>query len=806
MKVIYSWLKEFVQFEWTPEELSNKLTMVGLEVEGIERVGKTFSGVITGKVVTREKHPNADKLSVCQVDLGDGKPVQIVCGAPNVLSGQTVPVAAVGALLPGNFEIKKAKIRNQESNGMICSKSELGFEEGKSDGIWILDENTPLGVDFGDYLQLKEDYVLEIGITANRGDCLSHLGVAREIVALTGGTLTLPDTTLDPKNYLSKNSDEYIKIEINDVEGCPVYSGHFIQGLKNQQSPQWMQNRLNWLGLRPRNVLVDVTNYVLHELGQPLHAFDYDRLKSKKIVVKSFDNLKFTTLDSKERNLPENSLMICDGETPVAIAGVMGGENSEIVDNTSNVLLESAFFNPSRVRKTAKKTGLSTDASYRFERGTDPKITEFASKRAVKLLVELAGGLAAKLPLEIAMTQISKRELVLRFAQIKRIIGIEIPKSNVLTILKSLGFEIVGEGNDQLSVRVPTHRHDIEREIDIIEELIRIYGLEHVKEADFNIVSLKPETPSNFKQENNLRLVLNGAGFSEVICNSMIPKQNALLYSETVVDIQNPQSEDMSTLRPSLIPGMLEIVKRNLNRGTKDIKIFELGNCFEKKGSTQYPKIESYAEQQYFAFILTGNLSHPSWNQPARESSIFDLKGLAEEFLSRIFRSEKISYKPLSHSSLSDSLEVFVGKKSVGKIGRVSDSVMTHFDIKQPVFSAEFNLEILRTADAEPIKYAELPKFLPIERDLTFEVEKSVPVGSMIEAIKSTNPKLIKKVEIFDLYQNKENKSNLVSVGFRLTLLNEEKTFEDKEIRDIFISVIEKLKVTFDANLKGVVL
>ncbi len=806
MKVIYSWLKEFVQFEWTPEELSNKLTMVGLEVEGIERVGKTFSGVIIGKVVSREKHPNADKLSVCQVDLGDGKPVQIVCGAPNVLAGQTVPVAAVGAVLPGNFEIKKAKIRNQESNGMICSKSELGFEEGKSDGIWILDENAPLGVDFGDYLQLKEDYVLEIGITANRGDCLSHLGVAREIAALTGGTLTLPDTTLDPKNYLSKNSDEFIKIEIEDAAGCPVYSGHYIQGLKNQQSPQWMQNRLNWLGLRPRNVMVDVTNYVLHELGQPLHAFDYDRLKMKRIVVKSFNNLKFTTLDSKERILPENSLMICDGETPVAIAGVMGGENSEIVDNTLNVMLESAFFNPSRVRKTAKRTGLSTDASYRFERGTDPKITEFASKRAVKLLVELAGGLAAKLPLEIAMTQISKRELVLRFAQIKRIIGIEIPKPTVLTILKSLGFEIIGEGNDQLSVRVPTHRHDIEREIDIIEELIRIYGLEHVKESDFNIVSLKPETPSTFKQENNLRLVLNGAGFSEVICNSMIPKANALLYTETVVDIQNPQSEDMSTLRPSLVPGMLEIVKRNLNRGSKDIKIFELGNCFEKKGSKQYPKIENYTEQQYFAFALTGSLSHPSWNQPARESSIFDLKGLAEEFLSRIFRSEKISYKTLSHSSLSDSLEIFVGRKSVGKVGRVSDSVLNHFDIKQSVFTAEFNLEILREADAEPMKYAELPKFLPIERDLTFEIETSVPVGSMIDAIKSTNPKLIKKVDIFDLYQNKENKSNLVSVGFRLTLLNEEKTFEDKEIREIFIAVIEKLKSSFDANLKGVVL
>lgn len=803
MKVIYSWLKEFVDFDWTPEELANKLTLSGLEVEGIEKVGKSFSGVVIGKVISRVKHPNADKLSVCQVDYGNG-PMQIVCGAPNVEAGQTVPVAVVGAILPGNFEIKKAKIRGEESNGMICSKSELGFEEGKSDGIWILDSSLTAGTDFAESMQLKEDYVFEIGITANRGDCLSHLGVAREISALTGNPVRLPDVALDPKRLSDKPTSDYIKLVLDDKEGCSVYVGWYIDNVQTSESPVWLKNRLTWLGLRPRNVLVDVTNYVLHELGQPLHAFDYDRLTTKTICVKSFDHLKFTTLDSKQREMPDHSLMICDGENPVAIAGIMGGENSEIVDSTKTVLLESAYFNPSRVRKTAKRLGLSTDASYRFERGIDPKLNLFAAQRAIKMLLDLTGGIAAKVHSEAAGTMISKKELRLRLPQIKRIIGIEIPKNTVISILKGLGFEIIGEGNDELSVRIPTHRHDIEREIDIIEELIRIYGLEHVKEATGNYVSLNPEMPSYYKEENLLRSVMNGAGYSEIICNSMIPEKHAKIFSNDAVKIMNPQSEDMSYLRPSLIPGMLDIISHNNNYAIKNISIFEFGNCFElSNNSGHYSKVEKFKEEQFFAIALTGLTHQTSWNYAERKSSIFDLKGLVSSILSRIFSLPSVNFKISEIKNYSECLTILSEETVIGFLGSVNSDILDLFDIKQTVFVSELNLDVIRSLKKVEKRYRELPKFVSVEKDMAFILSKSISAEELLDSIKQTNRDFIKNVHIFDLYEGKNIDSNMRSVGFRLTLLNEEKTFTDGDIDQIMQTVNTTLTKKYNAKLRG---
>ena len=803
MKVIYSWLKEFVDFDWTPEELANRLTLSGLEVEGIEKVGKTFSGVVIGKVISRAKHPNADKLSVCQVDYGKG-PMQIVCGAPNVEAGQTVPVAVVGAILPENFEIKKAKIRGEESNGMICSKSELGFEEGKSDGIWILDSNLTAGTDFAESMQLKEDYVFEIGITANRGDCLSHLGVAREISALTGNPVRLPDAALDPKRLSDKPTSDYIKLVLDDQEGCPVYVGWYIEKVQASESPAWLKNRLTWLGLRPRNVLVDVTNYVLHELGQPLHAFDYDRLETKTIRVKSFDQLKFTTLDSKQREMPDQSLMICDGENPVAIAGIMGGENSEIIDSTKTVLLESAYFDPSRVRKTAKRLGLSTDASYRFERGVDPKLNLFAAQRAIKLLLDLTGGTASKIHSEVSGNSIQKKELRLRLPQIKRIIGIEIPKNTVLSILKGLGFEIIGEGNDELSVRIPTHRHDIEREIDIIEELIRIYGLEHVKEASGNYVSLNPELPSFYKEENLLRSMMNGAGYSEIICNSMIPEKKAKAFSKQSVKILNPQSEDMSYLRPSLIPGMLEIISHNHNHTIKNISIFEMGNCFELSNNEgHYSKVEKYREDQFFAVALTGLTHQTSWNYAERKSSIFDLKGVVSSIVSRVFSLPSVSFEISEMENYSECLTIKSGKTTIGFLGSVKSEILSLFDIKQAVFVSELNLDTIRSLSKIEKRYKELPKFVSVEKDMAFMLSKSVSAEELLDSIRQANRDFIKNVHIFDLYEGKNIDPSMRSIGFRLTLLNEEKTFTDSDIDQIMQSINVTLSKKYNAKLRG---
>lgn len=803
MKIIYSWLKEFVDFDWTAEELANKLTMTGLEVEGIERTGAGFKGVVVGKVVSREKHPNADKLSVCMVDLGDGRPVQIVCGAPNVAAGQTVPVAAAGAILGGEFVIKKTSIRGQESNGMICSKSELGFEEGKSDGIWILDDSVQAGLDFASVLSLKEDYVLEVAITANRGDALSHLGVARDVAALAGKSVRMPDLSIDPK-YLSQiDSSEKIKIEIENPEGCSTYVGWYLEGLEAKQSPEWMQTRLKQMGLRPRNILVDVTNYVMMELGQPLHAFDYDRLKTKTVKVKSFSGLSFTTLDSKSRQLPENALMICDGEEPVAIAGIMGGENSEVVDSTSRVLLESAWFNPSSVRKTAKKLSLSTDSSYRFERGIDHNLQTTAARRAVKLIVEHGGGKASSRPVEVFSKPTPVLELTLRFAQVKRILGIEIPKETIHQILDSLGFRMVGENSTEMIVKVPSHRPDVTREIDLIEELIRIYGFHHVPEAETVAVSYTPEQKSYYSEENNLRHLMNGAGFQEILCNSMIPKADAELVTSDVVAILNPQSEDMGFLRPALTPGMLAIAVKNQNHGITDLKLFELGHCFLKKKSERYSKITEFDETIRLGLLLSGNFMPVSWNHQSKSGSIFDLKGYLHAVIGSFQLADPISFSVNESQYFDEFLTLKVKNQEIGFLGRISNTVQSFYGLKQPVFLVELYLDEIRVLNKKVARYQELSKFLPIEKDMAFWVSKAVSAEEMLQTIKSLKPDIIKNVIIFDVFEAKQNPEQIKSIAFRLTLQNSEKTFTDEDIEGIMNTITQTLEKRFNAKLRG---
>ncbi len=803
MKIIYSWLKEFVDFDWSPEELASRLTMTGLEIEGIERVGASFKGVIIGKVVSREKHPNADKLSVCRVDLGDGHPVQIVCGAPNVAAGQTVPVATAGAVLGADFTIKKATIRGQESNGMICSKSELGLEEGKSDGIWVLDESLTAGLDLASVLNIREDYVLEVAITANRGDALSHLGVARDVAALAGKTVRFPDLTVDPK-YISKiQSSEKIKIELDSPDQGPIYAGWYLEGVTARPSPEWMQTRLTQMGLRPRNILVDVTNYVMMELGQPLHAFDYDRLKSGTIRVKTTGPGPFTTLDSKERQLPDQALMICDGNDPVAVAGIMGGENSEVEDSTSRVLLESAWFNPSSVRKTAKKLGISTDSSYRFERGIDSGLQKTAALRAAKLIVENTGGKMAETPVMAVAKHLIQPELTLRFSQIKRILGIEIPKEKVHQILDSLGFVMIGENQTEMMVRVPAHRPDVTREIDLIEELIRIYGFHHVPEAETVSVSYTAEQKSSYSFDNKLRFMLTGAGFQEILCNSMIPEKDALLVTGKIVPILNPQSEEMGVLRPALAPGMLAIVQKNQNHGITDLRFFELGHCFTSVKSDRYSKIGNHQEEIRIGLMMTGQTVKSTWNSQPESSTLFHLKGTVLAVLDVFRLSEPVTVTAVDSEFYEDCLVLSTGNVQVGHIGKISKKVQSFFGLKQPVFIAELILDSLYSLPKHQPRYQELPKFLPVEKDMAFWVSRSVPAGEMVQSIQETNPGQISQVTVFDVFEDPKNQQNQKSVGFRMTLQNPEKTFTDQEIDGIMTAVRQMMEKKFNASLRG---
>ncbi|NUQ81159.1 MAG: phenylalanine--tRNA ligase subunit beta [Bacteroidetes bacterium] len=804
MKIIYSWLREFVEFDWTPEELASRLTLAGLEVEGIENHSPGFSGVITGKVLHRDKHPNADKLSVCSVDLGDGLPVRIVCGAPNVQAGQMVPVAVPGSKLPGGLSIGKATIRGVESSGMICSRSELGLEEGKSPGIWVLPENTKPGLDLVTLLGLKTDYVLEVAITANRGDCLSHLGIAREVSALTGNPVRIPDTQISPDFYLKETSDPYISIELAAPAACPVYVGWYLDGVRPVASPDWMQRRLQLMGLRPRNILVDATNYVMMECGQPLHAFDYSTIQSRKIKVFETGKTRFTTLDSKERELPDRALMIGDDSRAVALAGIMGGENSEVTDSTRTVLLESAWFHPASIRRTAKRLGVSTDSSYRFERGIDTHLQEYAAKRAAKLMVEVTGGKLALKPVVATSHPPVQNELVVRFQQVKRILGIEIPKERIHSILENLGFVLIGESATQMMVRIPTHRPDITREIDVIEELIRIHGFQHIPESGTVTTFFNSETSKEHDRNNRIKFILCGAGFQEVICNSMISRPESDLITTDSVEILNPQSEDMKTLRPSMIPGLLQVIRRNQNMGVPNLRLFEFGRTFLKTESDRYKRLPGYTENRILAIALTGDFLEQNWNQPVRKSSFFDLKSVVMSVTGLWHLQQSLQAEPQADSVYSNGMVLLANGKRVASLGELRPELTGFYDCRNPVYVAEIYLDLLDDLSRLTPRYRELPRFLPVEKDLAFWVDKTVPADKLIATIRESERDWIQDVRVFDVFEAKGENSGRRSVAFRITLQNLDRTFTDEDINAWIQKVKKGMETAHQAELRGV--
>jgi phenylalanyl-tRNA synthetase beta chain len=809
MKISLNWLNEFLpsRLENTGD-LSKKLTALGIEVEGIETRGGSFTNVVVGKVLSREKHPNADKLSLCKVNVGHAVPLSIVCGAANVAAGQTVAVALVGAKLPikgksGDptvLEIKKSKIRGEVSEGMICAEDELGLSE-NHDGIMILPETYIVGEPFEKYV--RRDTVFEISITPNRADVLSHLGVARE---LTGDTNLIKPTA--PKLEFKPNTP---RVTVEDTANCPYYAAVIIEGVTIAPSPIWLQETLQALGLRPINNVVDITNYVLHGLGQPLHAFDLDKLSGKRIVVKSTVGEEFQTLDNKTRILTAGDVMICDAEKPVAIGGVMGGLHSEISQTTKNVLLESAYFNPTAIRRTAKRLSLSTDASYRFERGTDYALPRYAAELAAKLITELAGGKiteAAEHKGELP----KPLELTLRPARASAFLGANIPTERQVEILSHLGFKELRRDSTTITFLAPTHRVDMAEEIDLIEEIARVYGYDNLAPSEKMNAAYPQSRNALANFEDDVRLMAIGFGFKEILTNPLLPLAEASLFSENLVRTLNPVSEDMDALRPAMTPSLLKIISSNIRKGNKDLRLFEIGHTFEKdaEGGTY---LKGYRERSVLGIALTGERLPVSWANAKAAVDFFDLKGAVEQVLQKLHLIDKSKFIPYTPSELRLVISADVRGKNAsdlmaGRLQIVPKQLTTRFDIEQSVFIAELDMAVLKEAAGAALAmvYQEPAKFPVAFRDLAFLVTKSVMANDMISVLNQSDAR-IQSVRLFDVYESQTGKSETTvesrrSLAFTLKVANHERTMTDEEISAVVANAVEQVRSKFGAELR----
>ena len=708
MKLSLNWLKQYIDLDGiSTEEIIENLTTAGLEVDEVIDQKKLYDNFVVGYVKEREKHPNADKLSLCKVEVG-GEEFPIVCGAPNVNAGQKIILAKVGAKIPNeDFTISKSKIRGEVSMGMICSERELGISD-EHEGIMVLDENIESGTTFGEVFGMN-DVIIDIDITPNRADAFSHIGSARDLAAVFGRKLKLPELNLSETGE-EVNSIASVVIE-NEVD-CPRYVAKVVKNVTIKESPQWLKDRLTAIGLRPINNVVDVTNFILYEVGQPLHAFDLDQLAESKIIVRSASkDEKFITLDSKERKLLNTDLLICDAEKAVAIAGVMGGENSEVTSNTKNILIESAYFRPSSVRKTSKKLGLQTDASIRFERGCDVDVTVFAAQRAAQLIAELGTGEIAKGEIDVYPNVIEKKKVSLRINRIKKVLGFGITTEKVKEIFSGLEFEIISEKDETLTYLIPSFRHDIEREIDLIEEIARIYGYDNIPAIAKIGVSVERRVDhSSFNDK--ARETLSGLGFYEIITNSLLNKELASKYGNPV-GVLNPQSVEMSHIRPSLLPGLLSTISRNIKVKESNLKLYEIGHVIAKFNDT-INDFSDFEETEHLMFAITGLAETDEWYSKKREFDFYDLKGISSSFLKSVTNSDrvKIKYNQNNEDGIFEySISNLVGKKKFAEGGKVRSSILKEFGISQDVFAFDINLTELKKNNVVLSKFNELLKF-----------------------------------------------------------------------------------------------
>lgn len=800
MKISLNWLKEYIDLSGiSTTEIVDKLTMSGLEVEDVVDENELYKNFIVAEVKSVAKHPNADKLSVCEVF--DGKEIlQVICGAPNVAAGQKVVFAPIGTIIPnGNFQIKKAKIRGIESNGMICAEDELLLSDDHS-GIMVLDENLPAGKSISEALNLN-DVIFEIAVTPNRPDALSHIGVARDLSAIFNRELRIPELNLKESKL---KATDVASVEILDSENCPRYSAKVVLNVKIKESPEWLKNRLSKIGLRPINNVVDVTNFILHEIGQPLHAFDLDLLDRKKIIVKSTNEEKdFVTLDSKVRKLPKGTLMICDGNKEVAIAGIMGGENSEITSSTKNILIESAYFNPSSIRRTSKALQLITDSSYRFERGTDPSVTKYAAERAAQLISEISGGEIAEGIIDVYPALIERKEITLRYSRVTKILGYEISKEKIHQILSRLGIALKDLDENTLLASVPTFRPDLEREIDLIEEIARVNGYDNIPIVPKISITLEQKTDQQ-KFEDDVRNIISALGFFEMINNPLESEWEAKL-SGNPITLANPQSAEMSCLRTSLLAGGLNSVKRNLNFGVKDMMLFEVGNVFSKKSDVEINSFDDISERQNLIIILSGRDEEKSWNTSEKYFDFYSLKGFVNSFIHKISLDNQLT--DLYYSSENEIYSYYYTKnynnQVVGIGGKVKKDVLNKFDINQDVFVFEFDLTALKQITPESRKYIEPPKYPKVIRDFAFIFDKKVQYLDVKNFILEKASKLLKKVELFDIFESESLGPDKKSMAFTLEYFDESRTLTEDEVEKDFNYLIAEISKKFNAKLRG---
>ncbi len=808
MKISYNWLKQFINLDWDAEKTGELLTDLGLEIEGIESftsVPGGLQGVVVGKVLECEQHPNADRLKITSVDIGNGDPVQIVCGAPNVAKGQKVPVATIGTTLHDAegkpWKIKKGKIRGEVSEGMICAEDELGL--GKShDGIMVLDGKLKPGTLASEIFDIENDQIFEIGLTPNRADAMSHWGVARDLRAgLLQQEVSLELITPSTSSFQVENRTLKIDVNVADPELAPRYCGLTIAGLEVKDSPAWLQNRLKAIGLAPINNIVDATNYVLHELGQPLHAFDAAKISGSEVNVRTLPaGTKFTTLDGIERELHEEDLMICDSGKPMCIAGVFGGINSGVSETTTSIFLESAYFNPVSIRKTAKRHGLNTDASFRFERGIDPNITEYALMRAAILITEIAGGEITSDITDIYPKKIEDHQVVLNFENAASLIGEEIPRETIKSILTSLEIKVNNVTESGIGVTIPAYRNDVTREVDVIEEILRVYGYNKINFTEKLNASIATTLPiEDYQIQNKISGQLVAQGFHEMLCNSLTsPKYNDLIdlvKDEHNVEMLNPLSQDLSVLRQSMLFGGLEALIYNNNRKLHNIKLFEFGKTYHN-----YP--DGRSEKKHLAIIVAGDKLEETWTSLSEKSSFFYLKGIVTSILKRLGISE-YTEKTAKSDIFLEGLSFTKKKKALVEFGVVSKKITKAFDIESETLYADFNWDaVLEEIPSHNFVVRPIPKFPQVKRDFALLLDDSVSFDSLREAAIQTERHLLKEVTLFDVYTGKKLPKGKKSYALSFTLQDEKKTLTDKQIDKIMSKLQQRFEKDFGASLR----
>ena len=808
MKISYNWLKQFIKIDWTAEKTSELLTDLGLEVEGLEpfqSVKGGLKGIVVGHVLSCEQHPNADRLRITTVDVGAEEPLAIVCGAPNVATGQKVAVATIGTTLytpEGEaWTIKKGKIRGEESHGMLCAEDELGLGS-SHEGIMVLDDSLEIGSPLAKHFDIEDDLVFDIGLTPNRADAMSHYGTARDLMAGLSQH-GINSKLISPSITAYHVDDRSLKIDIN-IENklkAPRYCGLTISDIVVKDSPLWLQNRLKAIGLNPINNIVDATNYVLHDLGQPLHAFDADRISGKKIIVKTVkEGTKFVTLDGVERILHKEDLMICDAEKPLCIAGVFGGENSGVSKDTNSIFLESAYFNPVSIRKSAKRHGLNTDASFRFERGIDPNITKYALKRAALLIIEIAGGKITSDLIDEYPNKIEDAQVFLTFEKTNKLVGEELPKETIKSILSALEIKVNNVTESGLGLTIPAYRNDVQREVDVIEEILRVYGYNNIENTNKLNASISNTSKyESYKVENIIANQLVGQGFYEILNNSLTSEKytdfSEQLKQANEVKVLNPLSTDLSVMRQSLIFSGLESIAFNINRQQSDLKLFEFGKT--------YHNFEANKEEfNHLSIFVTGNKSEKRWNSQETAVDYFYLKGLVTAVFDRL-GIHKLKSSPLSNDVFSEGQQLSVGKHSLVEFGSLKPSTLKHFGISQIVFCANFNWDnLIKVINRQTIKFKDISKYPEVKRDFSLLINEDVTFESLFKLAKQTENNFLKDINLFDVYTGDKLAEGKKSYAVSFTLQDKNKTLTDAQIDKIMSKIQKRFESELNAELR----